>query len=116
MSNARDCNTVKPKKEGHGIGALHSASHSKSALVLTLEFSLAVSQQSAFSCISNRMSMFDKFRKGAQKAGVQATSFVQRSSTQVASGAQGFAQTFNLPGESEKAANILSSFLGTCRL
>lgn len=59
--------------------------------------------------------MFDKFRKGAQKAGVQATSFVQRSSTQVASGAQGFAQTFNLPGESEKAANILSSFLGTRR-
>jgi len=55
--------------------------------------------------------MLDKFRKGAQKAGMQATSFVQRSSTQVASGAQGFAQTFNLPGESEKAANILSSFL-----
>jgi len=55
--------------------------------------------------------MFDKFRIGAQKAGVQATSFVQRSSTQVASGAVGFAQTFSLPGESEKAANILASFL-----
>lgn len=59
------------------------------------------------------MSLFDKFRMGAQKAGTQASSFVQRSSRDVATGAQGFAQTFSLPGESEKAANILASFLGT---
>ena len=58
------------------------------------------------------MSLFDKFRMGAQKAGTQASTFMQRSSRDVATGAQGFAQTFSLPGESEKAAKILASFLG----
>ena len=60
------------------------------------------------------MSLFDKFRIGAQKAGTQASTFVQRSSRDVATGAHGFAHSFSLPGESEKAANILASFLGTC--
>jgi len=58
------------------------------------------------------MSMLDKFRKGAQKAGIQATAFVQAGSTKVASGSRDFVQTFSLPGEAEKAANILDSFLG----
>ena len=58
------------------------------------------------------MSMLDKFRKGAQKAGVQATAFIQTSGTKVASGSRDFVQTFSLPGEAEKAAKILDSFLG----
>lgn len=57
------------------------------------------------------MSMLDKFRKGAQKAGIQATAFVQASSTKVASGSRDFVQGFTLPGEAEKAAKILDSFL-----
>ena len=57
--------------------------------------------------------MLDKFRKGAQKAGFQASAFVQQSSMKVASGSRDFVQTFSLPGEAEKAANILASFLGT---
>lgn len=59
------------------------------------------------------MSMLDKFRKGAQKAQIQATAFVQASSTKVASGSREFVQGFSLPGEAEKAAKILDSFLGT---
>lgn len=59
------------------------------------------------------MSMFDKFKKGAQKAGIQATAFVQSSTTKVASGSRDFVQTFSLPGEAEKAAKILDSFLGS---
>jgi len=55
--------------------------------------------------------MFDKFRKGAQKAGSQATAFMQASTTKVASGSRDFVQTFSLPGEAEKAAKILDSFL-----
>jgi hypothetical protein len=58
------------------------------------------------------MSMLDKFRKGAQRAGIQATAFVQSSSTKVASGSRDFVQTFSLPGEADKAAKILNSFLG----
>ncbi|TFK40743.1 hypothetical protein BDQ12DRAFT_679946 [Crucibulum laeve] len=57
------------------------------------------------------MSMLDKFRKGAQKAGVQASAFMQTSTSKVASGSQNFIQTFTLPGEAEKAAKILDSFL-----
>ncbi|PFH53418.1 hypothetical protein AMATHDRAFT_55376 [Amanita thiersii Skay4041] len=57
------------------------------------------------------MSMLDKFRKGAQKAGVQATAFMQASSMKVASSSREFAQSFSLPGEAEKAAKILESFL-----
>jgi len=55
--------------------------------------------------------MFDKFKKGAQKAGIQATAFLQDSGTKVANGSREFAQGFSLPGEAEKAANILRSFL-----
>jgi len=55
--------------------------------------------------------MLDKFRKGAQKAGAQASAFVQSSSTKVASGSREFVQGFSLPGEAEKAAKILDSFL-----
>jgi hypothetical protein len=57
--------------------------------------------------------MLDKFRKGAQKAGIQATAFMQAGTTKVASGSREFVQTFSLPGEAEKAAKILDSFLGT---
>ncbi|KAF9533065.1 DUF500-domain-containing protein [Crepidotus variabilis] len=57
------------------------------------------------------MSMLDKFRKGAQKAGVQATAFMQTSGGKIASGSRDFVQTFSLPGEAEKAAKILHSFL-----
>ncbi|KAF9491776.1 DUF500-domain-containing protein [Pleurotus eryngii] len=57
------------------------------------------------------MSMLDKFRKGAQKAGIQATAFLQDSSSKVVSGSREFAHGFSLPGEAEKAANILDSFL-----
>jgi len=57
------------------------------------------------------MSMLDKFRKGAQKAGMQATAFIQDSGTKVANGSRDFAQGFSLPGEAEKAAKILESFL-----
>ena len=56
--------------------------------------------------------MLDRFRKGAQKAGIQATAFVQTSTSKIASGSRDFAQTFTLPGEAEKAARILDSFLG----
>jgi lipid-binding SYLF domain-containing protein len=55
--------------------------------------------------------MLDKLRKGAQKAGMQATAFVQHSGTKVASGSREFVQTFSLPGEAEKSAKILDSFL-----
>jgi len=55
--------------------------------------------------------MFDKFKKGAQKAGIQATAFLQDSGTKVANGSRDFAQGFSLPGEAEKAAKILQSFL-----
>lgn len=58
------------------------------------------------------MSMLDKFRRGAQKAGMQATALVKESSSRVASGSREFVQTFTLPGEAEKAAKILESFLG----
>ena len=58
-------------------------------------------------------SPLDKFRKGAQKAGIQATAFLQQSSNKIASGSREFAQTFTLPGEAEKAAKILEAFVGT---
>ena len=58
------------------------------------------------------MSMLDKFRKGASKAGMQATAFLKESSSRVQSSSQSFAQGFSLPGEADKAAKILASFLG----
>lgn len=58
------------------------------------------------------MSMLDKFRRGAQKAGIQATALVKEGSSRMASGSRDFVQGFTLPGEAEKAAKILESFLG----
>jgi hypothetical protein len=58
------------------------------------------------------MSLLDKFKKGAEKAAIQATAFARDSSNKIASESRGFVQGFTLPGESEKAAKILESFLG----
>ncbi len=58
------------------------------------------------------MSVLDKFRKGAFKAGIQATAFLKEGSSRVQSSSQSFAQGFSLPGEAEKAAKILATFLG----
>ncbi|KAN0123540.1 Family of unknown function (DUF500) domain containing protein [Russula decolorans] len=57
------------------------------------------------------MSVLDKFRKGAVKAGIQATAFIKDGSSRVQSSSQSFAQGFSLPGEAEKAAKILATFL-----
>ncbi|KAF7314539.1 Ysc84 domain-containing protein [Mycena kentingensis (nom. inval.)] len=57
------------------------------------------------------MSLLDKFKKGAQKAGIQATAFAQTSGNKIASGSRDLVQGFSLPGEAEKAAKILDSFL-----
>lgn len=59
------------------------------------------------------MSVLDKFKKGAVKAGIQASGFFKESSSRVQSSSQSFAQGFSLPGEAEKAAKILESFLGS---
>lgn len=58
------------------------------------------------------MDMLEKFRMGARKVGIQATAFVKDSQGKVASGSREFVQGFSLPGEAEKAAKILDSFLG----
>ncbi len=58
------------------------------------------------------MSLLDKFRKGAVKAGIQASAFVKEGSSRVQSSSQSFAQGFSLPGEAEKTAKILATFLG----
>jgi lipid-binding SYLF domain-containing protein len=55
--------------------------------------------------------MLDKFRKGAQKAGIQATAFLKESGTKISTESQSFVQGFSLPGEADKAAKILESFL-----
>ncbi|KAF8271966.1 DUF500-domain-containing protein [Lactarius quietus] len=57
------------------------------------------------------MSLLDKFRKGASKAGIQATAFLKEGSSRVQSSSQSFAQGFSLPGEADKAAKILATFL-----
>ena len=59
------------------------------------------------------MAFLEKFRAGAQKAAIQATAFAKDSSTKVASGSRDFVQGFSLPGEADKAAKILDSFLGS---
>jgi hypothetical protein len=56
--------------------------------------------------------MLDKFRKGAVKASIQASTFLKEGSSRVQSSSQSFAQGFSLPGEAEKAAKILATFLG----
>lgn len=57
------------------------------------------------------MSFLDKFRSGARKAAIQATTFAKDSSTKIQNETRSFAQGFSLPGEAEKAAKILDSFL-----
>ncbi|KAG8757296.1 hypothetical protein FRC14_002179 [Serendipita sp. 396] len=59
------------------------------------------------------MSLLDRFRQGAEKAAIQATAFAHTSANKIANESKGFAQGFTLPGEAEKAANILESFLAT---
>jgi len=56
-------------------------------------------------------SALNKFRMGAQKAGIQATAFLREGSSRVATESRGFVQGFSLPGEAEKSAKILASFL-----
>jgi SH3 domain-containing YSC84-like protein 1 len=58
------------------------------------------------------MSVFDKFKQGAFKAGAQASTLLREGSSRVQSSSQSFAQGFSLPGEAEKAAKILATFLG----
>jgi len=55
--------------------------------------------------------MLNKFRAAAEKAGIQATAFLKESSNKVANESRDFVQGFSLPGEAEKAAKILESFL-----
>ena len=62
------------------------------------------------------MSLLERFRQGAEKAGIQATTFIKEGSSKAASESRGFVQGFSLPGESEKAAKILESFLGEIHL
>ncbi|KAI0916845.1 hypothetical protein AcW1_007814 [Taiwanofungus camphoratus] len=57
------------------------------------------------------MSMLDKFRKGAQKAGQQASIFIKDGSQKLANESHNFVQGFSLPGEADKAAKTLASFL-----
>jgi len=57
------------------------------------------------------MSLLNRFRQTAQKAGIQATAFMKDSSSKVAAESRGFVQSFSLPGEAEKCAKILESFL-----
>jgi len=58
------------------------------------------------------MSLLDRFKATAEKAGIQATAFMKESSSRVAAESREFVQGFSLPGEAEKAAKILESFLG----
>lgn len=57
------------------------------------------------------MSFLDKFRAGAQKAAIQATAFAKDSGSKLSTETRTFAQGFSLPGEAEKSAKILESFL-----
>lgn len=59
--------------------------------------------------------MLNKFRMAAEKAGIQATTFLKESSNKVANESRDFVQGFSLPGEAEKAAKILETFLGKPR-
>ncbi|KAJ1309755.1 hypothetical protein OPQ81_006520 [Rhizoctonia solani] len=57
------------------------------------------------------MSMLDKFREGARKAQLQATAFLQEGGSRVQQESAALVRGFSLPGEAEKAAKILESFL-----
>ena len=58
------------------------------------------------------MSMLDKFRAGARKAQLQATAFMQEGGSRMQQESATLMRGFSLPGEAEKAAKILESFLG----
>jgi hypothetical protein len=58
------------------------------------------------------MSMLEKFRAGARKAQLQAAAFVQEGGSRVQQESAALVRGFSLPGEAEKAAKILESFLG----
>jgi len=55
--------------------------------------------------------MFDRIKQGAQKAGRQATILAQQGSSKIASESAQFVHGFSLPGEADKAAKTLASFL-----
>lgn len=57
-------------------------------------------------------SLLNKFRATANKAGIQATAFMKEGQARVAQESRGLAQTFSLPGEADKCAKILETFLG----
>lgn len=57
------------------------------------------------------MSMLDKFRAGAKKAQLQATAFMQEGGSRMQQESAALMRGFSLPGEAEKAAKILESFL-----
>ncbi|CAE6424900.1 unnamed protein product [Rhizoctonia solani] len=57
------------------------------------------------------MSMLDKFRAGARKAQLQATAFMQEGGSRMQQESAALVRGFSLPGEAEKAAKILESFL-----
>ncbi|KAH7340893.1 DUF500-domain-containing protein [Rhizoctonia solani] len=57
------------------------------------------------------MSMLDKFRAGARKAQLQATAFMQEGGSRMQQESAALVRGFSLPGEAEKAARILESFL-----
>ncbi|KAG9048050.1 hypothetical protein FS837_000878 [Tulasnella sp. UAMH 9824] len=56
--------------------------------------------------------LLNRFKQAAEKAGIQATAFMKESGSRVAAESRGLAQSFSLPGEAEKCAKILESFLG----
>lgn len=55
--------------------------------------------------------MLDKFRAGAKKAQLQATAFMQEGGSRMQQESAALMRGFSLPGEAEKAAKILESFL-----
>ena len=64
-------------------------------------------------CVLESNETFDGDGDTAEsKAGIQATAFMNQAGNKVASESRSFAQGFSLPGEAEKAAKILQSFLG----
>jgi SH3 domain-containing YSC84-like protein 1 len=75
---------------------------------------LAVSGDDGWRSISHSycITMLAKFRQGAHKAQMQASAFVKEAGTKVSSETRDFVQGFSLPGEADKAAKILATFLG----
>ncbi|KAK7690299.1 hypothetical protein QCA50_006956 [Cerrena zonata] len=57
------------------------------------------------------MSMLDKFRQGAAKAGIQATAFLKDGGNKIATGSRDFAQGFSLARRSREGCQHLASFL-----